>query len=95
MGGSPNSRDTCSLFRPPALIFNNSGQSHLYGTIVVNIRLNYLPQDLLKSATDCKDSCSDILDVSIVSGFSSSTSIKATYLPGSTYSFSVEIKFGK
>ena len=36
-----------------------------------------------------------MLDVKIVEGFKSVVSIKASYLPKSTYSFSVEFDFGR
>ena len=43
-GGSPNSKDTCTLFKPNALVISQSGQSHIRNKIILNARLNYLPQ---------------------------------------------------
>jgi hypothetical protein len=62
--------------------------------IVLNVRLNYMPKELIKSAKDCQKSCSSVLDVKIIKGDSSVTSIKSSYIPGSTYSFSIEMDFG-
>jgi hypothetical protein len=95
VGGSPNSRDVCSSFLPSSLIFTQSGQTHLTNKIVLNVRVNYLPQSLIKSATDCKNGCDLVLDVKITKGFSSVLSIKSSYIPGSTYSFSIEMDFGR
>ena len=52
-GGSPNSMDKCSHTLPQALIFTSTGQSHLYGKIILNVKVNYLPLKLIESATDC------------------------------------------
>ena len=95
IGGSPNSKDTCSSFKPTAIAFTQSGQSHLPGKIILNIRINYLPEELIQSATDCINHCDRVLDVRIVDGFKSVVSIKASYLPKSSYSFSVEFDFGR
>lgn len=95
MGGSPNSKDTCTRGIPNALVFSSSGQSRLWGKIVLNVRVNYLPQALLDSASDCKNKCDNVLRANIISGDSSAISIKASYILGSQYSFSVEVDFGK
>jgi hypothetical protein len=95
VGGSPSTPDVCSSFLPPALIFTQSGQTHLTNRIVLNVRLNYLPQSLIKSAKDCKNGCDSVLDVKIIKGFSSVVSIKSSYIPGTTYSFSIEMDFGR
>lgn len=54
-----------------------------------------MPQELLNSAVDCKDSCNSVLDVKVISGDRSFISIVAKYIPTSSYSFSVEIDFGR
>lgn len=63
--------------------------------IILNVRLNYLPQKLIKSAKDCKNNCDSVLNVQIVKGDKGVTSIKSSYIPSSTYSFSVEMDFGR
>ena len=88
-GGSPNSKDSCSKSIPQALSFTSTGQSHLYGKIVLNVKANYLPLALIQSATDCKNQCNNILAVDIVSGFQGATSIKARYIPSTSFSFSI------
>lgn len=95
VGGSPNSPDTCSNVLPSSLIFTQSGQSHLANKIILNIRLNYLPMQLIKSAVDCKNGCDSVLDVQITKGDKGVSSIKSSYIPSSTYSFSVELDFGR
>jgi hypothetical protein len=70
-----------------------TGSSHLSGKIIVNVKLNYLPLDLIQSQADCSNSCGGLLDVSIVKGFNSSTSIKSYYIPTTSFSFSIEIDF--
>ena len=50
---------------------------------------------MIKSAKDCSNSCDSVLNVSIIKGFSSVVSIKSSYIPGSTYSFSIEMDFGR
>lgn len=95
VGGSPNSKDICTTFKPRSLSITQSGQSHLTNKIVLNVRLNYLPSDLLKSAVDCKNSCNGVLEVAIVKGFNTFVSIKSTYIATTTYSFSIEIDFGR
>lgn len=93
-GGSPNSKDSCTKTLPKALTFTSTGQSHLYGKIVINVMVNYMPLSLIQSSTDCSNNCKDILSVQLVSGFVSTTSIVVSYLPSSSFSFSVEIGFG-
>jgi hypothetical protein len=44
IGGSPNSKDACTTFRPSAISITQSGQSHLMNKIILNVRVNYLPQ---------------------------------------------------
>lgn len=94
-GGSPNSADTCSSAMPTAIAFEERGQSHLYGKIVLNVRLNYLPMALINSAIDCKNNCNNVLDVDIVSGYQGAKSISARYIPTTSFVFSIEIDFGR
>ena len=47
VGGSPNSKDTCSQFLPSALSISQSGQSHIMNKIIINVRVNYLPKELI------------------------------------------------
>lgn len=95
MGGSPNSRDTCSKTLPQALTFESTGQSRLFGKIILNVRANYLPLSLIQSATDCSNKCNNVLSVTIVSGDRSTTGIVASYIPSTSFSFSIEIDFGR
>lgn len=54
-----------------------------------------MPQELLKSAIDCKNSCDSVLEVKIVNGYKYYTSIVSKYIPTTSYSFSIEIDFGR
>lgn len=94
-GGSPHSKDTCTKGLPTALVFTSSGQSHLWGKIVLNVRVNYLPQALIDSAVDCKNRCNNVLSAKIISGDQSAISIIGSYIQNSRFSFSVEVVFGK
>ena len=94
-GGSPSSKDTCSRGIPAALDISSTGQSRVWGKVIVNVRLNYLPQALIDSAVDCNNGCNTVLAVSIISGDSSAVSIVAKYIPTTRYSFSIEVDFGK
>lgn len=74
---------------PSAIAFEERGQSHLYGKIVLNVRVNYLPLALVNSAIDCKNQCNNVLDVKIVSGFTGAKSITARYIPTTSFIFSI------
>lgn len=50
---------------------------------------------MIKSKEDCASNCGNVLDVKIISGFASSTAIISKFIPTSSYSFSVEVQFGK
>ena len=95
VGGSPYSKDSCTLGLPTVLTMKSTGQSHLWGKVIINVKLNYLPQALIDSATDCKNRCDKVLSAQIISGDKSAVSILAQYIPNSRYSFSVEVNFGK
>lgn len=94
-GGSPNSPDSCTKVLPTAISFTATGQSHIYGKIVLNIKLNYLPQALIQSANDCANKCNNVLNVVVISGDKSAYSIVASYIATTSYSFSIEFNFGK
>jgi cysteine-rich repeat protein len=94
-GGSPASRDTCSKSIPTEVTFTSSGQSHQWGRIVLNVRANYLPLALVQSASDCANSCRDVLSAKIISGDTSAVSIVASYIPTTSFSFSVIVDFQK
>ena len=94
-GGSPSSKDTCYQGLPQALTISSSGQSHIWGRVIVNIKLNYVPQALIDNAVDCRNKCNNVLSARIISGDNSAVSIIAQYIPNTRYSFSVEVVFGK
>jgi hypothetical protein len=89
------SKDTCSMGMPSAITLRSTGQSHLWGRVIVNVKLNYLPKALIDSAVDCANKCNKVLSASIISGDQSAVSIVAQYIPNSRYSFSVEVIFAK
>ena len=93
-GGSPQGKDTCSQGLPNAITLKSTGQSFHRGSVIVNVKLNYLPRALLDSAVDCKNKCDKILSAQIISGDKSASSIIAHYIPNSRYTFSVEVHFG-
>lgn len=94
-GGSPSSPDTCTSAVPPAIIIKPTGQTHLWGIIVMNVQLNYLPKSLLESAAcNSFNNCKKVLLIDITNGFKQFTSIVAKYIPGSSFTFSIEIHFG-
>jgi cysteine-rich repeat protein len=94
-GGSPSSKDSCTAVLPSTVSIESRGQTRLYGKVVLNVRLNYLPKALLASANDCKESCNTVLSVDIVSGFKGAKSISARYIPTTSFIFAIEIDFGK
>lgn len=93
-GGSPDSPDTCFIFQPGQVTLSQSGQIRMPTCMILNIRLDYLPQSLIQSA-DCNNKCFNVLVGEITDGDDGATSITSEYLPGSTYSFSVKIEFGR
>lgn len=74
-------------------MFSSSGKSHSWGIIVVNVRVNYLPLALLEN--DCKNQCDNVLRVVIIDGDVSATSIKASYVEGSSFSFAIAFDYIK
>lgn len=61
----------------------------------MNVQVNYLPLSLIQSASDCLNQCKDVLSVRITSGDTSTTGIVASYIPSTSFSFSIEINFQK
>ena len=93
-GGSPNSKDICTMVVPTQITVNMTGTSHLIGVVNVNLKLNYLPSNLSDSSLSCTDLCQQILDVAIVAGDKSVVSVVNQYFPG-TKSFAVSFNFAK
>ena len=67
-------KDTCMRGLPSALTLKSTGQSHLWGKVIINIKANYLPNALLDSAVDCKNKCDKVLSAKIISGDKSAPS---------------------
>ena len=61
-GGSPNSRDVCTTSTPNKIEITQTGQTHLFGKIIANVRLNYLPQELIDQICGSRD-CQGVLKV--------------------------------
>ena len=66
-GGSPNSKDICVIYTPSEVTLIQTGQIRYSTRIVVNIKIDYLPQELLQSL-ECTDKCSQVLVATILSG---------------------------
>ena len=61
---------------------------------MINVKVDYLPQKLLQSQ-ECNDRCSSVLVAEIISGDTGALSTKSRFIPGSSFSFSVEVDFGR
>lgn len=59
------------------------------------MQVNYLPLSLVQSANDCNNQCRDVLRVQVISGDTAVTSIVSSYIPTSSFSFSIEINYGR
>lgn len=70
------------------MTLTQTGQIRYSTKIVVNVNIDYLPKNLLQS-TDCNDRCSNVLDGHILSGDSEVVSIRASYLAGTGFTFSI------
>lgn len=57
--------------------------------------MNYLPTNLTTKIKECNQSCDKILLVKLVDGQRTFLSIKSNYIKGSSYSFGIEIDFGR
>ena len=93
-GGSPNNADNCLVYQPAEVTLIQTGQIRYQTKIMINVKLDYLPQKLLQSS-DCSDRCSSVLVAEIISGDKGALSIKSKFIPGSSFSFSVEVDFGR
>ncbi len=93
-GGSPEGRDSCVIYRPEKLRLTQIGQIRRSTSVVINLRLNYLPNSLIQSQ-DCANKCNQILVGTISSGDRSSVSITSEYLAGTRYLFTMTIEFGR
>lgn len=70
-----------------------TGQIRYSTKIVINIKLDYLPQALLQSL-DCQDRCSSVL-IGRLTGGETSARIKSSFISGSRYAFSMELEFDR
>ena len=61
---------------------------------MLNVKIDYFPKALLQ-ASECNDRCSGVLMAEVKSGDKGALSIKSKYIPGSSYSFSVELDYGR
>ena len=93
-GGAPDSADQCYNSVPSRVSISQTGQVRLSTSIVLNLRVNYIPASLLISH-DCEDSCSQILTGTILSGDTSSLGITSHFLAGTAYDFTMTIEFGR
>jgi hypothetical protein len=57
------------------------------------MKIDYLPSELIQSS-DCLDACSNVINGEIVKG-DEAISIRSSYIAGTSYSFSIEIEFGR
>ena len=73
---------------------NVTGQTHLFGKIVINVKLNYLPTNYTQMLSKCTI-CESVLHVELINGQNSYMSIKSSYIKSTSYSFSIEIDFGR
>jgi hypothetical protein len=96
VGGSPDSQDNCVPFQTQKdyLTITQTGQVRQPTSILLNVKLDYLPQNLLYSA-DCHNQCQNVVVGNIVDGDTGATSITSQYLPGTSFSFSVTVEFGR
>ena len=63
-------------------------------SIILNIKLDYLPKALI-SSSDCANQCHNILVGEITEGDMSEISITSHYIPGTTFTFAVKINFDR
>ena len=92
-GGSPNSADTCIVYSPSAVTLVQTGQVRYTTKIMINVKLDYMPLDLIQSSA-CNDRCSEVLVANIVQG-ESGARIKSSYIAGSRYAFSIMFEFDR
>lgn len=92
-GGSPSNQDYCTSQLPSQVSYSMTGQIRYETKVTVNIKIDYLPKELLQSK-DCNDRCSQVL-VATTSNGDKPTAIRSYYVAGSRYSFSVEFEFSR
>ena len=63
-------------------------------SIILGVKLDYMPEKLFESA-ECANQCRNILVGQIIDGDKSAISITSNYVPGTTFSFSVHVEFGR
>lgn len=93
-GGSPDSPDNCNAFGKNFVTLTQTGQIRMPTSIVLNIKLDYLPKALI-SSSDCANQCHNILVGEITEGDKGAISITSHYIPGTTFTFSVKINFDR
>lgn len=93
VGGSPSTHDNCILHRPTRVGMSLAGEVRYSTSMVVNVKVDYLPPELLQSP-DCNDRCSGVLDIEIVEGMRA-LNVRSMYLAGTSYDFAVRLEFGK
>lgn len=94
LGGSATEKDNCVIYRPERVKLTQIGQIRQSTRVVINLKLNYLPNSLIQSQ-DCANKCNQILVGTITGGDRSSVSITSEYLSGTRYFFSMTIEFGR
>ena len=70
-----------------------TGQIRYTTKVVLNIKIDYLPVELLQSK-DCNDRCSNVIMAEVSNG-DRPTSVRSYYVAGSRFSFSVELEFSR
>lgn len=93
-GGTPDTPDQCYNQIPSRITIEQTGQIRKSTSIVINIKINYLPNSLMMS-NDCNNKCNQIIIGQIISGDSSSISITSQYIAGTSYSFALTVDFGR
>lgn len=76
------------------MILSDKGQTHLFGIVNLNVRVNYLPKpfiDQICSGSTCKGG----LKAEIISGDKSALSIQVEFILGTSYSFGIKFIYGK
>lgn len=86
-GGSPNSPDYCVNTKPNKVTFLVTGQIRYETKVVLNVKLDYLPPDLMQ-AKECNDRCSQVLVATVTQG-DKPISIKSSYVAGSRFTFNL------
>lgn len=92
-GGSPTAPDVCTVFNPTAVTIQQTGQIRYSTSIVLNIKIDYLPLALLQSI-DCRDRCSSVLIGKLSNGETSAT-VTSSYTSGTNYAFTMKLEFNR